>query len=163
MATLLVQLSDRSWTTEALHHACALARQMQVTVTLLRLIPVRHASYLGTDLCSLSPSAQEEADLSEFGATAEDYGVECVVQPMQYLDELSALADAAELLDAVVVFARAPVRRRTWWNRLQMWSLKHRLAAFGSRLVTLEQPLRFGELNAASESASQPHHVVGVG
>lgn len=139
MNTILVHMSDRQWTMQAVHLACALARNNATSVILLRLIPVTHPSYLGTNYVSTVPSRQEDDDLSEYAATAEDYGVELTLQPMQYVTAMDALVEAAELLDVDMLFAHLSPSRIPYWRQFQKWNLERRLRAAGCRLLTLDE------------------------
>jgi hypothetical protein len=108
MKTILVQLSARPWTMQALHLACALARNAEAEVVLLRLMQVRHPGYLGTEFGYASPTRQEQADLADYSATAEDYGISLALRQMQCVTALNAVADAAEQTGSEIVFAHVP-------------------------------------------------------
>lgn len=140
MTTILVQMADKRWTLQALHLACALARNDESQVVLVRLMQVSHPSYLGTEFGMTTPTPGEYSALREYGAIAEDYGVELTVRPMQCLSIWDAVADAADCLDAGVVFAHVPPSRIPYRRKLQVWGLERRLAAAHRRLYTLEQP-----------------------
>ncbi len=140
MKPILVQMSDRQWTLQAVHLACAMARSNQTTVILLRLTPARHPSYLGTEFGDTPPTYEEYKEIDEYAATAEDYGVEMCLQPMQYVNWLEAVSDAADQLDVETVFAHIPPGRIPYWHRFQKWNLKRQLAAAHRQLFTLDQP-----------------------
>lgn len=137
MRTIIVQMSERHWTMQALHLACALARNNHAQVILLRLMAVNHPGYLGTAFGNRSVSGAEYVDIKEYAATAEDYGIEMSLCQMQCVTSLGALADAAEELDADVVFAHVPESRIPYWRRLQVWNLERRLSH--SQLFTLDK------------------------
>jgi nucleotide-binding universal stress UspA family protein len=40
MPIIMVQIADRKWTLEALHRACALARDVNAEIVLLTMLPV---------------------------------------------------------------------------------------------------------------------------
>ncbi len=140
MDTILVQISNETWTIRALHFACALARSRGARVILLRLMQVQHLSYLGTEFGSTPLSAQEYTAAREYAATAQDYGVKLECQSMQCWSEPGAIADAADYVDAQVVFAHIPRSPIPFWDRLQCWSLQRRLARAKRQLFTLDQP-----------------------
>ena len=75
MKTILVQMSEKQWTMPALHLACALARNTQAQIILLRLMTLAHPSYLGSEFGFSIPTSQECEDIAEYKATAEDYDV----------------------------------------------------------------------------------------
>jgi sugar phosphate isomerase/epimerase len=141
MYTLLVQMADEQWTMSALHLACALARSVDGKVVLLRLMQVRHPSYLGTEFGDKSPDEREYQNLKEYAATAEDYGLQLVVQPMQCATSLDAVVDAAEQLDAFVVFAHVPETRFAYWRRFQIWNMERRLHSQHRQLFMLDRPV----------------------
>lgn len=144
MAAILVQMSEKLWTMQAVHLACALARNNGAKVILLRLAPVQHLSYLGTPFGDAPLSSQEYDDLKEYAVTAEDYGVELTLQPMQCYSAFDALVDAAEQIDADTVFARVPPSRFPYWQRFQAWQLERRFSAVHRQLFTLNKSNRSG-------------------
>jgi hypothetical protein len=141
MTNILVQMAEENWTMQALHLACALARNSNSKVVLLQLMQVKNPSLLGASFDGHSPSEREYADLEEYAATAEDYGVELELQPMQCISMLDAVVDAAEQLNTVVVFAHVLPSRIPYWRRFQVWNLERRLRNQRQQLFTLDQPL----------------------
>ncbi len=139
MDTILVQMTNKTWTLRALHLACALARSNGARIVLLRLMQVQHLSYLGTEFGSTPLSQREFAAWHEYAATAGDYGVELVRLSMQCWSVLGAVADAADHVDAQVVFAHIPPSSIPFMGRLQRWSLLRRLSRANRQLFTLEQ------------------------
>lgn len=122
---------------QAVHLACALARSNDAALILLRLIPVTHPGFLGTDYGIASPTGAELRNLEDYAATAEDYAVQFAIQPMQYVNALDAVLDAAEELNVDVVFAHVPNSRIPYWQRFQIWRLERQLSAHYRRLFTL--------------------------
>lgn len=141
MYSILVQMAEERWTMQAMHLACALARNTGGKVVLLRLIPVRNPGLLGASIGDWSPTEGEYQRIKEYAATAEDYDVQLILQPMQYLNLLDAVVDAAEELDTVVVFAQVMPSRIPYWQRFQAWNLERRLRLQRRQLFTLEQPV----------------------
>jgi hypothetical protein len=139
MRTILIQMADDDWTMHAMHLACALARNVEAKIALLRLIHVQHPSYLGTSFGNLPPDNQEYQHLQEYAATAEDYGVELTVYAMQCMASLDAVAEAAANLDAALVFAQVPSSRVPSWRKFQIWNLERRLRMEHCQLFTLDQ------------------------
>jgi len=133
MGTILVQLADQQWTRQALHLACALARGQDHHIVLLRLMPVRHMSYLGTDWGN-QPMSDTEYDLLE------DYGVEVNVIHMQSVSALESVIQAAELLEANTVFAQIPTSHIPYWHTLHRWLVEQRFMLARRTLYTLEEP-----------------------
>ena len=144
MKTIMVQMSDKQWTMEALHLACAMARSIGGQVVLLRLMLANNPGLLGWGLIT-PPTAEEYTQMGEYAAVAEDYGVECCVQSMQYVSLIDALGQAVEHVNAAVLFASIPQSRFSLFRKFRLWSLKRQLA--NCRLFTLdeEHPLDAGE------------------
>ena len=91
MKTILVQMANEGWTLAAVNDACNLARKMDAAITLLRLMPVQHLSYLGTDCGKSAPTTREYQNMREYAAIAELYGVEITVRPMQSVSSTPAV------------------------------------------------------------------------
>jgi hypothetical protein len=138
MKTILVQVADQSWTMQAMHLACAMARNTGGSVVLLRLMQVR-TPYLLSELSISSPTDPEMAAITEYSMVAEDYGVKIVLQPMQYESFSVAVVQAAEHFDALAVFASFPLNHMPLWRRFQLWSMRRQLNAQKCQLYTLEQ------------------------
>lgn len=136
--TILIQLSDYSWTVQALHLACSMARSQHETVTLLRLMQVRHISYLGSAFGRTPITDQEMGELLSYQDTAEDYGVELELEQMQCLNCTDAIAEAASILSATAVFARVPSSVIPFWHDLMEARLQYRLWRAGRSLYTLQ-------------------------
>ncbi len=157
MKTILVQMSEPAWTMQALHLACALARNNSTQIILLRLIPVHHPSYLGTAFGNTPPADHEQHELDEYAATAEDYGVALSIQPMQCATTLDALVDAADQLNVDVVFAHPGKSWLPYWQAFQTWNLKRQLSAVQRQLFTLDSvPPKDGYLPAITIESAHP-------
>jgi hypothetical protein len=140
MNMIMVQVADKKWTTEALHLACAMARNSNMAITLVRFMEVGHMSYLGTDLGRIAPTPQEYRELQDYSAAAAEYGIELDVTSIQCLSRLDVVAQAAEELAAEVVFARLPETSIPYWHKFQLWNLKRQLQGQHCQLFTLDQP-----------------------
>jgi hypothetical protein len=138
MATILVQMSDRMWTKQAMHLACSAARNSGCKVVLLYLMYVKNIGLLGTGLGAEPPALSTYEEIDEYAEIAEDYGVELVLQPMTYESLGNALLQAAESLKAVVCFAQIPSGKWRWLYRMRRRSLKHQLASINCQLNTLD-------------------------
>src|SRR5260221_8460506 len=101
---IMVQIADRGWTLTALHHACTLARGTNAEIMLVKMLPVQHTSWLGTEFGNMHLTEQDRADLCDFQATVEDYGVPYTALTFQYFSLAGALADASDHVDAQIVF-----------------------------------------------------------
>ena len=145
MKNIMVQVSNKSWTMEALHLACAMARDSDTTITLVRFMEVGHPSYLGTSMGNIAPTPQEYQELQDYQATAEDYGVELDVRSIQCLSPLDVVAQAADELEADVVFARVPEHAIPYWRKFQIWNLERGLKSQARQLYTLDKPANITE------------------
>jgi hypothetical protein len=134
MKPIIVHMADAQWTKEAMHLASALAHRTNSSTMLLHLIEITHPSLLGWDFAPMTfpcPSTEE------YGSIAEDYGVECCVQCMQYVSFTDALAQAVELYQASALFAYLPESKFALLHQLQLWNLNRQLG--GCRLYTLNK------------------------
>lgn len=140
MHTIMVHMADPQWTERAMHLACAMAQQHKAQIVLLWLIPVPNPGWLGAGPGEAIPTEQDTECQAVYMAIARDYQVDCTVQRMQYFTLDGALIDAADLLDAEVIFARLPKSIIPYWDKLRWWNLKRQLAAHNRQLNTLNKP-----------------------
>jgi hypothetical protein len=133
MTTIMIQISDDVWTTQAVHLACAMARKSAASgagsVALLRLIPAQHVRSLGFMQGADPIDPALAARLDSYAMIAAQYGIEITLNTMQYeaLDE--ALAQAVEQLGASALFAPRPQAWLGLWSKFQIWTLKRMLSA----------------------------------
>jgi hypothetical protein len=123
---IMVQIADREWTLEALHSACLMARHTSAQIALVKMIPVQHASWLGTEWGYMNFTSQEQADFADYQSTIEDYGVEFTPVTFQYVTLVEAIAQAAAYVDAKIIFVKIPESRMPLWTRLQRWMLNRK-------------------------------------
>lgn len=142
MENVVVQIADPQWTNQAVHLASALARNMNARVTLLYLILVRNPGLLGSQIATPAPTWQEQAQFQGYSTICEDYGVECVLQPMQYVSQLDALQDAASILHARVLFVKRPDNPFSLRNRFWAWYLQRGMQATGCQLYLVDTSTR---------------------
>jgi hypothetical protein len=127
-SVVMVQIANREWTLEALHCACLLARNTSARIALVKMIPVQHASWLGTEWGYMYFTPQEQADFTDYQATIEDYGVPFTPLMLQYVTLAEATIQAAEHVNAQIVFARIPESRIPLWTKFQRRLLTRQLA-----------------------------------
>jgi hypothetical protein len=127
-SVIMVHLSDREWTLEALHCASLLARNTSATLALVKLVPVEHLGWLGTEFGYMNFTHQEQTEFADFQATVEDYGIEFTPVLFQYMTLVEGIAQAAGYVDAQKVFAHVPASIIPFWTRFQRWQLKRQLA-----------------------------------
>lgn len=134
-SVIFVQIADRAWTLEALHCACLLARHTSARIALVKMIPVQHPGWLGTEAGYMNFTPAEQADFSDYQATIEDYGVAFSALTLQYVTLAEALIQAAEYVNAQVVFARIPEYGIPLWTRFQCWALQRAFARQGRQWI----------------------------
>src|SRR5262245_46631657 len=120
---VMVQIADHEWNCQALEYACSLARRTNSKLALVKMVPVQHLGWLGTEWGNLNLTTEESDELHDCAATAEDYGVEYTVHFFQYMTLPDALLEAAEHVNATVVFATLPKYLFPWWKRYRVNSL----------------------------------------
>jgi hypothetical protein len=140
VSQIMIEIDQPKWTLEALHLACAVARVSSWEVVLVKMVPVAHISWLGTELGYQNFSIADEEFLRVCLATAEDYGITASVRLFQYVTLSDGIADAAEYFDTQFVFATLPYYRLPGWRRFLMWRLRRQLAERGRSLYTLDRP-----------------------
>ena len=149
MDRILVEVSDKRWTMQAMHLACAMARNTRSELILLHLLSVSNPMLLGSSVGFNPPGYEERKAIKEYLMVAEDYGVNIAVHVMQYESQIDAIVQAAGELDTSIVFAHLPESRLSLVRKLKLWSLKHHLSAQGRRLYTLAEPQELGYQVAA--------------
>jgi hypothetical protein len=125
MKIIMVQMWDRRWTLEAMHLASALARNSDGNIVLLCMQPAHNPGLLGWHI--EAPTENEQRQMGEYGAVAEDYGVGFCIQPMQYITYAEALAQAVEQNQVSDLFAHIPQTHITPLRWFRLWDLKRRL------------------------------------
>ena len=139
MQTIMVQMTDYRQTLATLHFACAMALNVKARITLVKMLPAQYAGWLGTEWGSWSFTDQDHAEMKDYQATAEDYGVEVSGEIFQYLTLMEAISDAADYVDAQFVFATLPGSVIPFWRKFQVWALRKRLAQHGRQLFLSDQ------------------------
>jgi hypothetical protein len=81
---------------------------MSAKIALVKMIPVQYYSWLSTDLGLMNFSEQDRNRLADYQATIEDYGVEFSAHFFQYVTLAEAIRQAAEHVNAQIVFATLP-------------------------------------------------------
>ena len=137
---IMVQIADRDWTLEALHCAGVMARERAAhegasKIALVKMIPVQHLGWLGTEMGYIDLSEKDQQELTDYVETLEDYGVEYDLYPFQYATLPDAIVQVAEHLDAQVVFATLPASRIPFWQRFQFSEVRRHLAQNQRELV----------------------------
>ena len=153
--TIMIQVGERTWTVETLHSACILARKTGAEIALVKMIPVQHLSWLGTDFGYRLFTEHDRQELHDYELTLEDYGIQFSINVIQYTMLIDALVQAAKNLDAQVVFAQLPKSPIPYWHQFQTGMLRRRLVYQHRQLF--EQPAVIPEsLVEEAVLASQP-------
>jgi len=142
MSTILVQISDRPWTTQAMHIACALAHDTHSQLALLHLLEVRTPYLLGTALGTVPPTKDELDAIDDYRLVAASYGVEITLQRMQYESLTDALVQAAEYVHPSTMFAHIRESGIPLWRKFQLWNLRRQLKTWECQLFTLDESKR---------------------
>lgn len=133
--TIMVQIANREWTLEALHAACLRARNTSAKIALVQMIPVQHATWLGTGWGYLNVTAEEKDAFEDYQATIEDYGLECAPTLFQYATWVEGTLQVAEHLNAQIVFAPKPHSIVPLWSHFQMWMMQRQFAQQGREWI----------------------------
>jgi hypothetical protein len=136
---IMVQIDEPQWTQSVMRSACALAQRQNARIVLVKLVPVRHALYLGTGMGYLDLDEQEVLSLQKYADMAADCHVDCDIKVYQYWDLFRAINDAAGWLGASTVFARLPRSRFFFWNEARWEVLRQHLAHQSAELF--DRPL----------------------
>ncbi len=136
---VMVLMGEDSWTVEALHRACGLARTNGAEVALVKMIPVQHVGWLGTEFGYQNLNWEDRDALYDYLTIPEDYGVRFSVQLFQYVTLPEAISDAAEYLDAESVFATLPAGQIPLWRAWSLARLRRRLARHNRTLIISEE------------------------
>lgn len=131
---IMVQVSNYRTTLEMMHLACAMAGDLKASVVMVEMVAAQHPGWLGTDFGNMSRTEQTRREIESYRATAEDYGIEIELQPFQYITLVDAIADAADYVDADIVFANISESTIPLWQRFQTWLLRTKLARCGRQL-----------------------------
>src|SRR5690349_12479385 len=91
--SIMVQLGEPQWTSKALHLACTVARANSCDLTIVKMVPVDHPGWLGTELGNRHFTTADQDRLRDYSITAEDYGVQFAVDLYQYVILSDAILD----------------------------------------------------------------------
>ena len=156
---VMVQVAEPEWTGRVLHAACRLGRSCGAEIALVYLLRVPHLRYLGSSLGYADISEEDMHSLQAYADTAEDYGLPCSLTLYQYCDLYAAIVDAADLVDADIVFAKLPKSAIPFWSDCQFEMLRVRLShrhvelfnepgIWGKPLPTAAAEPRFADVHA---------------
>jgi hypothetical protein len=135
----MLQIARRGWTIRAVHAACHLARKLDATIVLVKMVAVQHVGWLGTELGYLSFTALEQAEMDEYVEIIEEYAVDYSACVFQYVSLDQAIVQMVEQAEAQVAFATLPPSIIPSWRKFQLQRLGLRLGRHHCQLV--ESPL----------------------
>ena len=125
---IMVCIAEPEWTEEAIYQACVLTRKTQGELDFVKMVPVQHLGWLGTEFGNMNLTPQDRQLMERYSATAEDYGVAVASHYFQYVTLPEAIVQAAGYVKADVVFATLPKSLIPFWRRFQIDLLRLRLA-----------------------------------
>ena len=134
---IMIVPGTRQWTQQALHLACAMARDAGAVVVMVKMVGVNHPLRLD-DLVGTKDTAQDRCLWEDCAATADIYGVPYQVQVFTYSDYVPGLVSAAEQMGAAAVFVSPAHSSFRLWNQIRQWRLRY---ALKQTLYTLETPV----------------------
>lgn len=125
---IMVQVAEHEWTAGVLHAACNLARACGGALELVHMVRAEHLLYLGSHLGYLNLDEQDKRRLQVYADMVADCRLPCRVTLYQYCSLYEAIAGAADLVAADVVFAKLPKSLIPFWSDCQFEMLRVRLA-----------------------------------
>lgn len=137
---IMVQVGAPDWTLNALHRACQLGRPQRAVIALIVMVPVQHTAWLGSSLGDQNLTPRIRAACRGYVETVQDYGLECVQLPFQFVTWLEGTAQAAEYVDARTVFAVPPHCVFRPWEAVQARLLEAALQRHGRTWIAAGQP-----------------------
>ncbi len=149
---IMVQVANHEWNKQALYYACTLARRGVSKISLVKMIPVQHIAWLGTEFGNLNLTNAERIELADCAATVEDYGVEYSTLVFQYTTLSDALLDAAQHVQADVVFATLPHGLFPWWDKFREENLRRQFAK--QQRVLIDKSSLFEEAKTRGKTRS---------
>lgn len=139
-ARILVVLGVEKWTRQAMHLACAMARNLDASVAIIRLVPVSNPHQLGATDRTPERNPQCLALQHELLATAEDYQTKAEVIRLHYASYNSGIGSAAEELQALALFSPPPRHTVKWLRTFQLWRLRRAVKCPLYTLDPADQP-----------------------
>jgi hypothetical protein len=133
-AVVMVQVDEPEWTRAVVQSACQLAQRKHARLVLVKLVPVKHALYLGTAMGYLTLDEAQEQVVQGYVALAAEAGVPCDVQFYQYYDLMRAISEATACSGATIVFARLPESKLWFWREARVEVLRQHLAHLDATL-----------------------------
>jgi hypothetical protein len=116
-----------------------MARTHCYELILVKMVPVSHVGWLGTEFGSQHYTEADRRFLKDCSTTAEDYGVPFSTAIYQYVTLSEAIVDAAEHFNTRIVIANLPQYKLPFWRRFLTWQMRRQLAKQRRLLFTLDE------------------------
>src|SRR3954447_26286985 len=100
---IMIQVARRGWTINALHAACQMAKKVKGRIALVKMVPVQHFAWLGTELGYMDLTYEEEEEIKDYQELIEEYNVEFDICLFQYTSMVNAIVQAVEHAQAQVL------------------------------------------------------------
>jgi hypothetical protein len=137
---IMVQMADTKWTAAALEVACKQAQANNAEIALVKMLPANYLNWLGVEANEYRFTDSECEDIQTYHAIADKNGVAISTHVCKYdlLDE--GLAEAADKVNADVVFAEIHDGSIPLTHKLHVKHLQQCLEEHHHHLFTVEQP-----------------------
>ncbi|MFO7664982.1 MAG: hypothetical protein R6X18_20670 [Chloroflexota bacterium] len=137
---ILVVTDEEKWTRQAMHLACAMARNLDASVALIQLVPVANPYQLGNIDHPPDFDPDHQAFINELLVTSEDYQTKTEIIRLHYASYINGISSAAEELQALGLFSPPSRYKGHLWERLQSWRLRRAVKCPLFTLDPADQP-----------------------
>ncbi|MCC6614104.1 MAG: hypothetical protein IT320_11550 [Anaerolineae bacterium] len=138
---VMVEMGSLRWTIEAMRAACPEAKRIGAKVVVTLLMPESQCTLAGIDPETYVFSADEQNEVREYQAIADMHGVELQTRAFEYHDLAHGIVDAADALDAQVVYAHLPATLLPFQHQRQVRHLAKELGSHHHELRNFEAPV----------------------
>lgn len=139
---IIVHFTDTRWTTVAMREACQLARERQEKIALLKLLPADYLAWHGGDEADeYQLSESESNDLASYQTQASAAGCDVELHVIKYDNIDKAIEQAADDLNADIVFANLPHHLISFFDRLEVRTLSQHLEENQHQLRSFDAPV----------------------
>jgi len=142
---VMVEMGSLRWTVEAMRAACPEAKRIGGTIVVALLMPESHCTLAGIDPETYTFSLDEQKELREYQAIADMHGVELKSRAFAYQELAQGIVDAADTLDAQIVYAHLPATLLPFQHQRQVRHLAKELESHHHELRNFEAPVASDE------------------
>lgn len=132
---IMLQIAGRGWTRPAVHVACQMAREIGATILLVKMVPVQHIAWLGTELGYMDFTRKEQAEMTEYQEILEEYDIDYRCHISQYVDLPDIIVQIVRKANAQIAFATLPTSIIPGWHKFQLRRLRQRLSRYHCELI----------------------------